>query len=238
MLNEWQVCLVCGPWKNLNIFSFQELCADLCDMGRALSCNCVHITALPLCLQRWHQQTTRQHYAIHAVGHLPGTVETGINPWGTHISSLPVAIEGEHLPTEVSQDADCCQVKKLVRVTSTQMSFTEMISDSFCRYSSVVQTHSFISCLNDWSQSIPQVKKLDVEILGWRGYTWSAVVRPVRRTAKFSNTTLMASYGRETNITFSGNSSGGHSCSQHVNCTLPHHLRNLWHCIVCQNCTF
>ena len=29
----------------------------------------------------------------------------------------------------------------------------------------------FISCPSGWSQTIPQVKKPDVEFLGWRGYT-------------------------------------------------------------------
>uniref|UniRef100_A0A8C8JC93 Cholesterol transporter ABCA5 n=1 Tax=Oncorhynchus tshawytscha TaxID=74940 RepID=A0A8C8JC93_ONCTS len=40
-------------------------------------------------------------------------------------------------------------------------------------------------------------------------------------TAKFSKMTLEAVYGREINIQLSGNSSGGHSCSQHSNCMLP-----------------
>ena len=89
------------------------------------------------------------------------------------------------------------QVKTLVRTTSTQMSFSEMVSDSLCRNSSVVQTHSFTNCPGGWSQTILQVKKPDVEVLGWCGYTWSAVVRP--------KTTLDVSYGREMNIKLSGN---------------------------------
>jgi hypothetical protein len=40
-------------------------------------------------------------------------------------------------------------------------------------------------------------------------------VRPVERTAKFSKATSEVAYGREINNTLSGNSSGGHSCSQH-----------------------
>jgi hypothetical protein len=42
----------------------------------------------------------------------------------------------------------------------------------------------------------------------------------VGRTVKFSKITLDSAYGGEKNITFSGNSSGGQSCSQQANSTL------------------
>ncbi len=72
----------------------------------------------------------------------------------------------------------------------------------------------------------------DVEVLGWCGYTWSAVVRPVGCTTKFSETPFETAYCREMNIQFTGNSSSGHSCSQHANCTLPQNLGHLWYCAV------
>ncbi len=128
---------------------------------------------------------------------------------------------------------NCSQVETPMRTTSMQMSFPETVSDSLCRNSLVMQTDCCSSCLGGWSQTILEVKMLDVEVLGWCGYTWSAVVRPVGCTAKFSETPLETAYGREINIQFTGNSSGGHSCSQHANCTLPQNLRHLWHCAVC-----
>ena len=65
-----------------------------------------------------------------------------------------------------------------------------------------------------------------MEVLGWSVYTWSVVVRPVGHTAKFSKVTLEATYGREMNIQFSG----GHSCSQHANCTLPQNYTSVVLC--------
>ena len=62
-------------------------------------------------------------------------------------------------------------------------------------------------------------------------YTWSSVVRPVGRTATFLKMMLEVAYGREINIQFSGNSSGGHSWSQHANYTIPQNLRHRWHCV-------
>jgi hypothetical protein len=100
-----------------------------------------------------------------------------------------------------------------------QMSFPETVSDILYRNSLVVQTHSFISCPDGWSQMIPQMKKPDVEVLDWRGYKCSAVMRPVGLTAKLSKMMLVEAHDREINIKFSANSSGGHSCSQHANCS-------------------
>ena len=98
------------------------------------------------------------------VCHLPGTVETVIHPWRAHYSSVPVAIEGEHLPTEVIYDAELLSDQDPGE-DNKQMSFPETVSDSLCRNSLVVQTHSFISCLGGLSQTMPQVKKSDVEVL-------------------------------------------------------------------------
>ncbi len=70
---------------------------------------------------------------------------------------------------------------------------------------------------------------------GGPGLVWLHMVcscEAVGCTAKFSEMPLETAYGREMNIQFTDNSSGGHSCSQHANCTLPQNLRHLWHCAV------
>ncbi len=95
-----------------------------------------------------------------------------------------------------------------------------------------MQTDCCSSYPGDWSQTILEVKLLDVEVLGWCVYTWSAVVRPVGCIAKFSETPLETAYGREMNIQFTGNSSSGHSCSLQANSMLLQNLRHLWHCAV------
>ena len=53
----------------------------------------------------------------------------------------------------------------------------------------------------------------------------SVAVRTVGSTAKFSKTMLEAAYGREMNIQFSGNRSGGHPCSQSA-CQLQAHSKH------------
>ncbi|XP_070408551.1 uncharacterized protein [Nothobranchius furzeri] len=100
------------------------------------------------------------------------------------------------------------QVKTPMRTTSMQLSFPEMVSDSLCRNCLVMQTNCFSSCLSGWSQTILEVNLLDVEVLGWCGYTSSAVVRPVGCTAIFSETPLEMAYGGEMNIQYTSNRSG------------------------------
>ncbi len=76
-----------------------------------------------------------------------------------------------------------------------QMSFPEM---EMCRNYLVMQTDCCSNCPGGLSQTILEVKMLDVdvEVLGWCGYTWSVV----GCTAKFSETPLEMAYGREMNI--------------------------------------
>ncbi len=165
-------------------------------------------------------------YTLSAICHLSCTVKTGIHPWREHLSKVPDTIKCEHLPIKSVMTTNCSQVETPMRTTSMQMSIPETVSDSLCR-------NSFCSsCTAGWSQMILEVKMLDVEVLGWCGYMWSAVVRPVGCTAKFSETPLEMAYGIEINIQFTGNSSGAHSCSQHTNCTLPQNLQHPWHCAV------
>ncbi len=114
-----------------------------------------------------------------------------------------------------------------------QMSFPETVYDSVCRNYLVMQTDCCSSCLGGWSQMILLEVKDARMWRSWAGLSYtSAVLRPVGCTAKFSEMPLETAYGRETNIQFTGNSSGGHSCSHHANCTLPQNLRHLWHCAV------
>ncbi len=84
---------------------------------------------------------------------------------------------------------NCNQVKTQMSTTSMQMSFPEAVFDSLCRKSLVIQTDCCSSCPGGWSQTILELKMLDVEVLGWCGYT-GVVLRPVECTAKFSETPL------------------------------------------------
>jgi hypothetical protein len=61
-----------------------------------------------------------------------------------------MAIEGEHFPSEVGYDAE-------LQSGQDPCEDDEMVSDSLSRNSLVVLTHSLISCLDGWYQTIPYV---------------------------------------------------------------------------------
>ncbi len=69
-------------------------------------------------------------------------------------------------PLKSFMTTNCSQVKTPMRITSKQMSFPETVSDSLYRNSLVMQTDCCSSCLGGWSQTILEVKMLDVEVLG------------------------------------------------------------------------
>ncbi len=77
-----------------------------------------------------------------------------------------------------------------------QMSCPEMVSDSLCRHSLVMQTDFCSSSPGGWSQTILEVKMLGVEVLGWCGYMGSVVVSPVGYTSKFFEMPLETANGR------------------------------------------
>ncbi len=78
-------------------------------------------------------------------------------------------------PLKSVTTTNCSQVETPMRTTSMQMSFPETVSDSLCRNSLVMQTDFCSSCPGGWSQTILEVKMLDVKVLGWCGFKWSAV---------------------------------------------------------------
>lgn len=76
------------------------------------------------------------------------------------------------------------------------------------------------------------MKRLNVEVLGGCVVTcflqlWGQLLPNSQKWHCRSREIIQFFY-----FQFTGNSSGGHSYSQHVSCIFPQNLKNLWHCVV------
>jgi hypothetical protein len=122
--------------------------------------------------------------------HLLGTVETEIPPWTAHFSSMPLAIEGEHLPTEVGYDS---KLQSVQDPGEDDEHTDELPWDGFWMF-----VKKFFGCAN------PQFHQLSVWLVsddptgeeagcGGPGQAWLQMVcgcEADRRTSKFSKITL------------------------------------------------
>ncbi len=215
MLNGWHVWWVCWPCKNWDVFSFQKLCIDPCDMGLCI----IMLQHEVMVVDEWHNNGSQNLVTVSLC------IQNAINKM--QLCSLSITYACSYPTATMGHSIHNVDISKPLTHTTPYT-----LSDIYpVQWKGGFKRTPLQSLTGDWSQTILEVKMLDVKVLGWC-YTWSAVVRPVGCTAKFSEMSLEMAYGREMNIQFTGNSSGGHSCSHHANCTLPQNLQHLWHCAV------
>ena len=132
-------------------------------------------------------------------------------PWGT-LFTIDISKPLDHMtPYTLSEHTSpacqwplkvsICPLKSVMPSNCSQVKTLARTSNSLFRNSLVVKTHSFISCPGGWSQTNLQVKKPDVEVLGYRGYMWSAVGRLVGNTATIFKMMEVA-FGREITLNY------------------------------------
>ncbi|XDV35840.1 hypothetical protein PO909_005711 [Leuciscus waleckii] len=173
--------MVVDEWHNNGPQDFVTV--SLCTQN---AINKMHLCSLFITYTcRYHNPTTTMGHSIHNVDIRR---EENTSPKCQTPSNVSIC------PLKSVTTMNCSQVETPMRITSMQMSFPETVSDSLCRNSLVMQTDCCSSCPDAWSQTILEVKMLDVEVLGWCGYTWSAVVRPV--SCVISLRLLHSWYGR------------------------------------------
>jgi hypothetical protein len=148
------------------------------------------------------------------------------------------ALEGEHLPTQVSHDTELQSGQDLGEYDehADELSwdfFLTVCAEMIWLCKPTVSSAFQVAVLR-WSRR-------------WGSQMWRSWAGVVTRGLWLwgrldilpnSLKCLEAAYGREINIQISGNISGGHSCSQHANCMLPQNLSHLWHCVVCKTAHF
>ncbi len=257
MLNGWHVRWVCWPCNNWDVFSFQELCTDPCNMGlwiimlqhEVMVMDEWHnngpqeLITVSLCIQNainkmhlctitppppWATRSTTLTSANRSPTQrhtrcLPSacTVKTGIHPRIEHLSKVPDAIECEHWPTQVGYDDEL----QSGRDPDEDDKHTDDLPwDGFWQF---VQKffgygNRLLQQLSGWlSQTIfGGGKILDVEVLGWCGYTWSAVVRLVWMYCQILWNACGYCLWLRNEHSIYGISSSGHSCRPLKTCDI------------------
>ncbi len=214
MLNGWHIWWVCWLCKNWDVFSFQELCTDPCNMGPCIimlqhelmvmdewhnngpqdfvtvslciqnainKCTCVLLSITYAC--PYHNPTTTMGHSIHNVDI--------IKPLTTrrHTRCLPSALYSENRDSSVKRTPlqsarppsmwEFAHSSRLQRRTAVRS--RPRWGRRACRWASweiIFLCKPIVAAAGVWSQTILEVKMLDVEVVGWCGYTWSAIVRP------------------------------------------------------------
>ncbi len=271
MLNGWRVRWVCWPFKNWDVFSFQELCTDPCNIGPCI----IMLQHEVMVMDEWHNNVPQDLVTVSLC------IQNAINKM--HLCSLSITYACPyHNPTAtMGHSIHNIDISKPLPYTTPYSLFT------FCpvqgkpgliheeNTSPKCQTPSNVSiCHSSWLRwrtavrprprwacrwaSLRRFLTVCAEILWlckpivaaavrvaglgrswrWRCWMWRSWAGVVTCglvcgcKTKFSETPLETAYGREMNIQFMGNSSGGHCCSQNANCTLLQNLQHLWHCAV------
>ncbi len=183
----------------------------------------VHNICLPIPSPLWATRST----TLTSVNHSPTRRHTAVCPSALYSENRDSSMKRTPL-----QNARCH--RKWAFVHSSQLWHQTAVRSRprwgwpACRWSSlrrfltvcaenylVMQTDCCISCPGGWSQTILEVKMLDLDVLPnslkcfWR---WLIV--------------------EKWTFKFTGNSSGGHSCRSTCQLHIPSNLRHLWHCAV------
>ncbi len=177
------------------------------------------------------QQTAHPHDAIYAVWHLPCYSANRDSSMKRTPLKVPGAIKFEHLPTQVGlrwRTAVRSRPRwgwRAWRWASLRLFLTVCAEILWLCKPIVAAVVRVAVVRRSWGEDAR---------CGGPGLVWLHVVCGYETSWMFCQIlwiSLETAYGRVTNIQFTGNSSGGHSC-QNANCTLPQNLQHLWHCAV------
>ncbi len=191
ILATWGRALSCcsmrwWSWMNGSTMDLRISSRCLCAFKMpSIKCTCVRLSITYAC--PCHNPTASMGHSIHSIHIVDiSTPLTHTTPY-TLSAICPVQWKPRFIREENSSPkcqtpsnlsvcplksvkmTNCSQVETPMRMMSMQMSFPETVSDSLCRHSLLMQTDFFSSCLVGWSQTILEVKMLDVEVLGWCG---------------------------------------------------------------------